>query len=195
MRKSLTEIIFLLDRSGSMGGLESDTIGGFNAFVEKQSKLEGETIVSTILFDDQYEILWNGKNAKELQLTDKEYFVRGMTALLDAVGKTIVEVSHRISNTVESERPDQVLFVITTDGLENASQEFTYQNIHQLITNQKEKHNWEFIFLGANIDVQKEAKRFGIDERDAFQYDASPRGLEKMYEVANQEISYRRGNL
>jgi hypothetical protein len=140
MNRNLTEITFLLDRSGSMGGLESDTIGGFNAFLERQSQLEGETIVTTVLFDDQYEILWNGVKANEVKLTDKDYYVRGCTALLDAVGKTILDVGHRLSTTNEEERPGRVIFVITTDGLENASREFTYEKVKGLIKHQQDSH-------------------------------------------------------
>lgn len=125
MNLNLTEIVVLLDRSGSMGGLESDTIGGFNAFIEKQSQLEGDTIITVVLFDDRYEILWNGVNANKIKLTEKDYFVRGCTALLDAVGKTIIDVGYRLSQTDEEGRPGKVIFVITTDGLENASREFS----------------------------------------------------------------------
>jgi len=157
MNMNLTEIVFLLDRSGSMGGLESDTIGGFNAFIEKQSQLEGETIVTAVLFDDRYEMLWNGVKATEAKLTNKEYYVRGCTALLDAVGKTILDLGYRLSKTDEEKRPGKVIFVITTDGLENASREFTYEKAKELIKHQQEKYNWEFIFLGANIDAAKEA--------------------------------------
>ncbi len=138
MNKNLTEIVFLLDRSGSMGGLESDTIGGFNAFVVKQKQLEGETIVTAVLFDDKYEILWNGIAAEEAMLTDDNYYVRGCTALLDAVGKTILDVGYRLSKTNEAERPGKVIFVITTDGLENASREFTYEKVRSsLNTNRR----------------------------------------------------------
>jgi len=142
-----TEIVFILDRSGSMAGLESDTIVGFNSFIEKQKRL-GETVVTTVLFDDRYQVLWNGVLANQVTLTDKEYYVRGMTALLDAVGKTIIEVGQRLSNTAESERPNKVIVVITTDGMENASREFTYGKVKELITHQQEKYQWEFIFMG-----------------------------------------------
>ena len=127
MNANLTEIIFLMDRSGSMEGLESDTIGGFNAFIENQKKMEGELIVTTVLFDDKYELLWNGINPEKVRLTSKEYFVRGCTALLDAIGKTIIDVGCRLSNTQENHKPSKVIFVITTDGMENASKDFTYE--------------------------------------------------------------------
>ncbi len=175
-----------------MGGLESDTIGGFNAFLERQSQLEGETIVTTVLFDDQYEILWNGVKANEVKLTDKEYYVRGCTALLDAVGKTILDVGHRLSTTNEEERPGRVIFVITTDGLENASREFTYEKVKGLIKHQQEKYNWEFIFLGANIDAAKEADSIGISMDNAYDFDASQSGVKEMYCLASEAVTERR---
>ncbi|NLC54028.1 MAG: VWA domain-containing protein [Firmicutes bacterium] len=195
MKRDLTEIIFLLDRSGSMGGLESDTIGGFNAFIEKQRQLEGETIVTVVLFDDRYEILWNGIRAEEAKLTEKEYFVRGMTALLDAVGKTILDVGYRLVRTKEEERPGKVIFVITTDGRENSSREFTYQKVKELIRHQQEKYGWEFIFLGANIDVAKEADALGIYKENAHSYVASEAGIQEMYNVAHDSVAkMRRSN-
>jgi hypothetical protein len=192
MNKNLTEIIFLLDRSGSMAGLESDTIGGFNAFIEAQRQLEGEIIVTTVLFDDKHEILWNGMEASKIKLTKKEYFVRGCTALLDAVGKTIIDVGLRLSRRSEEERPGKVVFVITTDGLENASCEFTYEKIRELIKHQQEKYNWEFIFLGANIDASKEADNIGIDIKDAYSFEASENGVQSMYNVVCEAVTEKR---
>ncbi|MEH7114130.1 vWA domain-containing protein [Neobacillus niacini] len=192
MNTNLTEIIFLLDRSGSMGGLESDTIGGFNAFIDKQRKLEGKTLVTTVLFDDQYEIIWNGVGAEKIKLTDQEYYVRGCTALLDAVGKTILDVGYRLSKACEEERPGKVIFVITTDGFENASREFTYKKVKELIKHQQEKYNWEFIFLGANIDAEKEADSLGIDVSNAFSFEASKDGVECMYNLIAEEVVERR---
>ncbi len=192
MSANLTEIVFLLDRSGSMGGLESDTIRGFNAFIEEQCKLEEETIVTAVLFDDKYEILWNGIKAGEAKLTDKEYFVRGYTALLDAVGKTILEVSVRISKTKKEERPDKVIFVITTDGLENASREFTYNVVKSLIKYHQEMYGWDFIFLGANIDTAKEADRLGINTNNVFDFEASKTGIKEMYCMVNDTVLKKR---
>lgn len=192
MNTNSTEIIFLLDRSGSMSGLEKDTIGGFNSFIERQSQLEGEVIVTTVLFDDKYEILWNGINAKEAKLTNKEYYVRGSTALLDAVGKTILDVGYRISKTSENTTPDKVIFVITTDGIENSSREFTYKKVNELITHQQEKYNWEFIFLGANIDAAKEAANIGIDSQNSYNFEASKEGVESMYNMVNEAIIEKR---
>lgn len=192
MNRNLTEIIFLLDRSGSMAGLESDTIGGFNSLIEKQCGLEGETMLTAVLFDDQYEVLWNGIDAKSARLTDKEYYVRGYTALLDAVGKTILDVGCRLSKTSEEQRPKKVIFVITTDGIENASREFSYQKVKELITHQQEKYSWEFIFMGANIDAAKEADSIGIGKENAFNFEASTTGVESMYQVIYEELLEKR---
>ncbi|MBS4025644.1 MAG: VWA domain-containing protein [Clostridia bacterium] len=192
MKADLTEIIFLLDRSGSMSGLEDDTIGGFNGFMEKQSTFPGEAIVTTVLFDDQYEILWNGIDIRKATLTDKEYYVRGYTALLDAVGKTILDVGCRLANTKDEERPRKIIFVITTDGMENASQEFTQGKVKELIMHQQEKYKWEFIFLGANIDAAKEADNIGISQSDAYSFKASKAGLQNMYNMVCDEVANKR---
>lgn len=192
MNSNLTEIIFLLDRSGSMGGLESDTIGGFNAFIENQRKLEGKTLVTGVLFDDQYEVVWNGAEAEKVKLTTEEYFVRGCTALLDAVGKTILDVGYRLSKTNEADRPGKVIYVITTDGFENASREFTYKKVKELIKHQQEKYNWEFIFLGANIDAEKEADSLGINIENAYSFEASEEGVESMYKMVSEAVTEKR---
>lgn len=192
MYRNCTEIIFLLDRSGSMGGLESDTIGGFNAFIEKQRNLEGETLVTTVLFDDRYEILWNGVDAKDVLLTEKEYYVRGTTALLDAIGKTILDVGHRLARSRDEEGRRKVIFVITTDGLENASREFTREKIKYFIRHQQQKYDWEFIFLGANIDTVKEAGSLGIERHNAYNFEATEEGLKTMYCMVSEAVSERR---
>jgi hypothetical protein len=180
MNQNLTEIVFILDRSGSMGGFENDTIGGFNGFVKKQAGI-GQTSLTTVLFDDQYEILHNGIDAKDIMLTGREYFTRGCTALLDAVGKTINDVGKRLDETPEAIRPGKVIFVITTDGLENASREFSYDEVKKMITHQSEKYGWEFIFMGANIDVAKEGGKLGIKEGRSFSFRASSDGIKTMY--------------
>ncbi|GGA79019.1 vWA domain-containing protein [Ornithinibacillus halotolerans] len=187
-----TEIIFLLDRSGSMAGLEKDTIGGFNALIKKQCQLEGETLVTTVLFDNYYELLWDGIQAEKVRLTEEEYFVRGSTALLDAIGKTIVDVNYRITNARPHEKPDNVLFVITTDGLENSSKEYRYGKIQEMIRKQQENHGWEFIFLGANIDAAKEASHLGIEVEHAKSFEATSVGVEVMFDTIHEEISMRR---
>lgn len=193
MNNNLTEIIFLLDRSGSMSGLESDTIGGFSSFVAAQSKL-GDTRLTTVLFDDKYEILHNGINAKDVFLTHREYFTRGATALLDAVGKTILDVGLRLSGTPEAERPHKVIFVITTDGQENSSREFSYDKVNQMISHQRDVYHWEFIFMGANIDVAKESSRLGINPAHAMQYDASDEGTQLMYSRVNAMVCEMRSS-
>lgn len=192
LNEQVTEIIFLLDRSGSMSGLESDTIGGFNAFIEKQCQLDGRVLLTTVLFDDQYEVLWNGIDAAGAKLTHDDYFVRGTTALLDAIGKTISTVDHRLSNTTEALKPSKVIFVITTDGMENASREFTYEKVKQRIKQQENRHHWEFIFIGANMDSAKEASHMGIKAENAFDFVASEVGVESMYEMVNENVSIRR---
>ena len=192
MNMNKTEIIFLLDRSGSMAGLESDTIGGFNSFVKTQCKLEGETLLTAVLFDDKYEVLWNGINGNDARMTDKEYYVRGCTALLDAVGKTILDVGYRMSKTSEEQIPGKVIVVITTDGMENASREFSYEKIKELIKHQQEEYAWEFIFMGANIDAAKEADSIGIKMENAYNFEASEAGVENMYNVICEAVSEKR---
>lgn len=187
MDKNLTEIIFLLDRSGSMAGLESDTIGGFNSFIQKQCSL-GRTHLTTILFDDKYEILHNGIDAGNVTLTDKEYYTRGTTALLDAIGKTIIDVGYRLSHLIEEVHPCKVIFVITTDGLENSSKEFTYDKVKQMISRQQEVCNWEFIFMGANIDIAEESHKLGINPSMAFKYNSSVEGTKKMYDMVGNMV-------
>ncbi len=192
MNTNLTEIVFLLDRSGSMAGLEDDTIGGFNSFVKSQLSLPGDLILTTVLFDDKYEILWNGVDPIGKSLTHKEYFVRGSTALLDALGKTILDVGNRLSSRPNEQRPGKVIFVITTDGQENSSKEFTYPKIKELIEHQQSKYRWDFIFLGANIDAVKEAKSIGINANEAFSYKATKDGMASMFCVAESRVSKKR---
>jgi len=192
MNIDLTEIIFLIDRSGSMEGLESDTIGGFNAFIENQKQMSGDTIVTTVLFDDKYELLWSGLNAENARLTSKNYFVRGSTALLDAIGKTIVDVGCRLSSSKEDQRPAKVIFVITTDGMENASREFNYEKVRKLIKHQQEKYNWEFIFLGANIEAEEEASNIGIDKDNAYNFKSSKEGVKNMYNDVCEAVAVKR---
>ena len=181
MNQNLTEIVFILDRSGSMNGLESDTIGGFNGFVKKQAEA-GPASLTTVLFDDRYEILHNGIDAGNAALTDREYFTRGSTALLDAVGKTINDVGKRLHATPETLRPGKVIFVITTDGMENASREFGYDEVKRMISHQTEKYGWEFIFMGANIDAAAEGNRLGIASERSFSFAANKAGIAEMYD-------------
>lgn len=195
MKKGLAELVFILDRSGSMSGLESDTIGGYNAMLEKQKKEQGEAVITTVLFDDKYELLHDRINLKGIEpITDKEYFVRGSTALLDAVGKTINKIGNVQKHTAEDQRAEHVMFVITTDGMENASREFSYEKIRQMIERQKSKYGWEFIFLGANIDAVAAAERFGISKDRASNYNADSEGTLLNYEVISETVSCMRSN-
>lgn len=194
MKKNLTEMVFILDRSGSMQSLTSDTIGGFNSMIENQKKEDGEAYVTTVLFDDAYEMLHDHVNIQDIQpITDKEYYARGMTALLDAVGKTINSVGKRLSETPEDERPEKVIFVITTDGFENASMEFEKDTIKNMIEHQQSKYSWTFIFLGANMDAVEEAKNLGIKSSYSHTYTASGTGTQSVYTSLDATMSCLRG--
>lgn len=186
------ELVFILDRSGSMGGLESDTIGGYNSMLSKQKKEKtGKVSVTTVLFDDQYELLYNQVPIEKVSpMTEEEYYVRGSTALLDAIGKTVMQVK---ANQDKKEIKDKVLFVIITDGMENASREYRADQIKKLIEERKEKNNWEFLFLGANIDAIGAAKDIGIDSSRAVRFKSDKKGTAKNYEVLNEAIKEIRG--
>ena len=189
MKKNLTELVFILDRSGSMAGLEADTIGGFNAMIEKQRNEPGEAFVSTILFDHCSEVIHDRVSLSKLpKLTEKDYYVRGCTALLDAVGSAISHIGNVHKYAREEDRPEKTLFVITTDGMENASRRYGYDQVRQLITRQQEKYGWEFIFLGANIDAAREAARFGIREERAANYHADTLGTAVIYDAVSEAV-------
>ena len=189
MKKNLTELVFILDRSGSMAGLEKDTIGGFNAMIEKQKKEDGEALVSTVLFDHESEVLHDRVPLEKMEdLTQEQYYVRGCTALLDAVGKAIHHIGNVHKYAREEDRPEKTLFVITTDGMENASREYSYDRLKRMIERQKEMYGWEFIFLGANIDAAKEAARFGIDADRAANYHADTLGTAVIYEAVSKAV-------
>ena len=165
------ECVFILDRSGSMAGLESDTINGFNGLLNKQRTQEGEALITTVLFDHDYELLHDRIDIKLINnISEKEYYVRGSTALLDAIGLTIDKIGNVQKITRVEDRAQKVLFVITTDGMENSSHKYSYSRIKHMIENQKSKYNWEFIFMGANIDAIEMASRFGIDSDRAVNY-------------------------
>jgi uncharacterized protein YegL len=193
MKTNLTELVFILDRSGSMGGLESDTIGGFNAMLTKQQAETGECRLTTVLFDGEYEVLHDRIDLQAVSpITEREYFVRGNTALLDAIGKTINKIGNAQKVSKPEYRADKVLFVITTDGMENASREFSYAKVKKQIERQKAKYGWEFIFLGANIDAVATAERFGIDRSRAQNYHADSVGMNVVYDsVAAATVSFR----
>jgi len=189
MKKNLTELVFILDRSGSMAGLEDDTIGGFNAMIEKQKQESGEAYVSTVLFDNHTEVIHDRVDIQKVTpMTRKEYYVRGCTALLDAVGKAIHHIGNVHKYAREEDRPEKTLFVITTDGMENASRRYTYDKVKTMIARQKEKYGWEFLFLGANIDAAREAARFGIGADRAANYHADTLGTSVIYEAVNETV-------
>ena len=189
MRKNLTELVFILDRSGSMAGLEDDTVGGFNAMIEKQKAESGEAVVSTVLFDSRSKVVHDRLPLDRVPaLTRKEYYVRGCTALLDAVGEAIRHIGNIHKYAREEDRPERTMFVITTDGMENASRRYDYRRVKEMIERQKEKYGWEFLFLGANIDAAKEAARFGIAADRAANYHADRKGTGVIYEAMNAAV-------
>jgi uncharacterized protein YegL len=190
MKKKVTELVFILDKSGSMAGLEADTIGGYNAMLKKQQKAEGEAIVTTVLFDHNYELLHDRINVKGISpITEDDYEVGGTTALLDAIGFTVQKMINVQKKTTENERAEKVLFVITTDGMENASREYTTEKIKKMIQHQKEKYSWEFMFLGANIDAISTAAEFGIEEDFAVEYHADHIGTQLNYEAVGEAVT------
>ena len=189
MKKNLTELVFILDRSGSMAGLEADTIGGFNAMIEKQKGEPGEALVSTVLFDNISEVIHDRVDIQKIEpMTDRDYYIRGCTALLDAIGGAIHHIGNVHKYAREEDRPEKTLFVITTDGMENASREYTYPRLKAMIQRQKEQYGWEFLFLGANIDAAKEAARFGIDADRAANYHADRQGTAVIYEAVSEAV-------
>ena len=192
MMGTLTEVVFILDRSGSMGGLEQDTIGGYNEMLHKQKELTGEVLLSTVLFDHHFEVIHNRLPIQEVSdLTRDEYYVRGSTALLDAVGRSI---DHIKAVQRKEQKPTKTLFIITTDGLENASTEYTYEKIRKMILQRQEIDGWEFIFLGANIDAINTARRFGIKEDHATNFHADSKGVQEHYRAMSDAISELRVN-
>jgi len=189
MKKNLTELVFILDRSGSMAGLEDDTIGGFNALVEKQRTEPGEALISTVLCDNESEVIHDRVALERVPaMTRKDYYVRGCTALLDAVGSAIHHIGNVHKYAREEDVPEKTMFVITTDGMENASRRYTYDKVKRLIENQKDKYGWEFLFLGANIDAAREAARFGIQADRAANYHADHQGTAVVYEAVSQTV-------
>ena len=193
MKKGLTEIVFILDRSGSMSGLESDTIGGYNSMIEKQKKEEGEALISTVLFDGQTDVLHDRVPLDKISpITEKEYYVRGSTALLDAVGGAIRHIGNVHKYAREEDVPEKTLFIITTDGMENSSRKYSYDKVKKMIEKQKEKYHWEFIFLGANIDAVGVADRFGVDRQHAVRYECDSAGTALNFQVMNKMVSCAR---
>ena len=190
MKKGLTELVMILDRSGSMSGLEADTIGGFNGMIEKQKKEDGEAYVSVILFDDQSEVIYDRVDIGKVEpMTDRQYYVRGCTALLDAVGDAIHHIGNIHKYAREEDVPEKTIFIITTDGMENASRRYNYNKVRRMIERQKEKYNWEFIFLGANIDAAAEAAKIGIGASRAARYECDSAGTALNYSVVGDTVA------
>lgn len=189
MKQGLTELVFILDKSGSMAGLETDTIGGYNSMFEKQKVVEGECRITTVLFANDYELLHDRIDIKAVSpITAKEYCVGGSTALLDAIGGTIHKIDNVQKNTAENYRAEKVMFVIITDGEENSSREYSAEQIKQMIERQKKQYGWEFVFLGANIDAVKAAARFGIAPDRAQNYHADSEGVELNFRAMSDAV-------
>lgn len=189
MKKNLSEIVFLLDRSGSMSGLEKDTIGGFNAMIEKQKKEEGEALISTILFDHEMKVLHDRVKVQDVKpISEKDYQVRGCTALLDAMGGAIHHIGNVHKYARNEDVPEHTIFVITTDGMENASSHYSSSKVRTMVERQKEKYGWEFLFLGANMDAIAAAKDFGIEEDKAVEYRSDDIGTRLNYAVMSEAI-------
>ncbi len=188
-----TELVFILDRSGSMSGLESDTIGGFNAMIEKQKKQDGECFVSTFLFDSQIQLLHDRVQLPQIpKMTDKDYTVGGCTALLDTIGEAVKHIEKIHKYARKEDTPANTMFVITTDGMENASRHYSSDEIKKLISRQKEKYGWEFLFIGANIDAIQTAARYGISEDRAVNYNADSEGTRVVFDAVCQAVGSMR---
>ena len=193
-KNNVTELVFILDRSGSMSGLEADTIGGFNSMIEKQRKQDGECYVSTVLFDHVSEVLHDRIKLSEVPLmTEKEYQVRGSTALIDALGGAIHHIGNIHKYARNEDVPEHTIFVITTDGMENASHNYSADRVREMVKRQKEKYGWEFIFIGANIDAVETARCYGIDEDRAVNFNADSEGTGLMYESISAAVKCVRG--
>ena len=195
MKKGLTEMVFILDRSGSMAGLEKDTIGGFNAMIEKQKKQEGEALVSTVLFANESEVIHDRADVRKVEpLTERQYAVGGCTALIDAIGGAIHHIGNVHKYAREEDVPEHTIFVITTDGMENASRRYTADRVREMVERQKAKYGWEFLFLGANIDAVETAARFGIGEDRSVNYHCDSIGQQLNYEAVGSTICGLRNN-
>ncbi len=193
MRKNLTEMVFILDKSGSMAGMEADTIGGFNAMIERQRKEEGEALVSTVLFSEGTRVLYDRADIRRIEpMTEKQYAVGGGTALIDALGGAIHHIGNVHKYAREEDRPEHTIFIITTDGMENASRLYTSDEVKKMVRRQKEKYGWEFLFLGANIDAVETAGRYGIGADRAVRYHNDGRGVEINFASVNRAVGRMR---
>lgn len=189
MKKNLTEVVFILDRSGSMAGLESDTIGGYNSMLHQQKKEAGDVYISTVLFSDYSKVIHDRVSLEKMKpISDKEYYVGGCTALLDAIGDAIHHIGNLHKYARPEDRPDKTLFVIITDGEENSSRRYNYNKVKHMIERQKEKYGWEFLFLGANMDAVAAAGRFGIGADRAVRYECDSAGTELNYRVLSEAV-------
>ena len=190
MNDKLTEIVFILDRSGSMAGLEDDTIGGFNAFVEKQKQEEGEALLSAVLFANDSEVIYDRVDIRKVEpMTEQQYRVGGCTALLDAIGGAVHHIKNVHKYAREEDRPGKTIFVITTDGMENASRAYGYAEVQRMVQHEQEKYGWEFLFLGANMDAIAAARSFGIREDRAVRYKRDSVGTALNYEVVGAAVA------
>jgi len=193
MKKNLTEMVFILDRSGSMAGLESDTIGGFNAMIEKQKQEEGEALVSTVLFSGESTVIHDRVDIRKVEpLTEKQYHVYGCTALIDAIGQAIHHIGNVHKYAREEDKPEHTIFIITTDGMENASRLYSSEEVKKMIEKEKKVYGWEFLFLGANIDAVETAGRFGIGSDRAVRFHNDPRGIRLNYETVSRTVGRMR---
>lgn len=189
MKNNITELVFILDRSGSMSGLESDTIGGFNSMIKKQKKLEGDCYVSTVLFDNESKVLHDRVKLRDVpEMTDNDYTVGGCTALIDAIGGAIHHIGNIHKYARAEDVPEHTMFVITTDGQENASHRYTSEQVKKMIERQKEKYGWEFLFIGANIDAVETAARYGISRDRAVNYNADEDGTHILYDSVTKAV-------
>ena len=193
MRDNLTELVFILDRSGSMASMKEEAIGGFNAFLEEQQKLEGEANLTLVLFDNEYKKLYDGVDIKKCAtLNENTYVPRGTTALLDAIGRTMNDVGQRLASMAETERPSKVLVAVLTDGMENASQDYQKAKINEMITHQTDKYSWQFLFLGANQDAIGEGMSLGISAKHSMTYDFNKIGTKHAFATLSNSVkSYR----
>ena len=190
MNNDLTEMVFILDRSGSMAGLEDDTIGGFNAFVEKQKKTEGEALLSAVLFSDDSEVIYDRVDIRKIEpMTEAQYRVGGCTALLDAIGGAVHHIKNVHKYAREEDRPGKTIFVITTDGMENASRAYSYDEVQRMVKHEQEKYGWEFLFLGANMDAISAARSFGIRADRAVRYRRDSAGTALNYSVVSETVA------
>lgn len=193
MKKNLTEMVFILDRSGSMAGLEEDTIGGFNAMIEKQKKEEGEALVSTVLFSAESTVIYDRVDIRKIEpMTEKQYNVYGSTALIDAIGQAIHHIGNVHKYAREEDRPEHTIFIITTDGMENASHRYSSKEVKDMVERQKQRYGWEFLFLGANIDAVETAGRFGIGADRAVRFRNDPKGIKLNYETVSRTVGMMR---